>query len=223
MKIKIIIDFIMTIFLLMLMGYQITGEKFHELFGTGMIILFIVHNILNIRWYSNLFKGKYNALRILRTGINFAVLVAILSLAYSGIVMSRYVFSSLPINSGMALARVIHLSASYWGFVLMNIHLGLHWGMVVGIFNKLLKGRKVFIMEIIAIITAVYGAFCFYQLNILSYMFLKVEFVFFDFEKSAFSVFLELISMMELWVFIGYYTAKGIGKISSIKKRGENL
>ena len=58
-KIKMVIDVLMTALLLCLMAYQITGQALHEWFGAGMLVLLIAHNILNIRWYGNLFKGKY--------------------------------------------------------------------------------------------------------------------------------------------------------------------
>ena len=66
-KIKMGIDLLMTVLLLLLMAYQITGQELHECFGAGMLVLFLVHNILNIRWYGNLFKGKYRPLRIIQT------------------------------------------------------------------------------------------------------------------------------------------------------------
>lgn len=221
MKIKIGVDFLMTVLLLLLMAYQVVGESLHEWFGAGMLVLFIIHTVLNIKWYKNLFKGKYKTSRILQTVLNFAVLVSILSLAYSGIVMSRHLFTFLPIDRGMALARVMHLAGSYWGFVLMSLHLGLHWGMMIGLFRKISGGKKppvlVWIMRLLALAIAGYGAYCFIKADIFSYMFLKTEFVFFDFEKSAFSVFSEYIVMMGLWVFIGYYAAKGIAKLSAGK------
>ena len=136
MKVKMFIDILMTVFVLMLMAYQATGEKLHEWLGTGMAVLFLAHNLLNIRWYGSLMKGKYSLLRIFRTVINFSVFVVMLALAYSGIVMSRHVFSALPINGGMAAARVLHLAGSYWGFVLMSVHLGLHWSMITGMICK---------------------------------------------------------------------------------------
>lgn len=220
MKIKIGIDFLMTVLLLLLMAYQVVGETLHEWFGAAMLVLFLVHNILNIKWYKNLFKGKYKPVRILGTVLNFAVLASILSLAYSGIVMSRHLFAFLPINRGMALARVMHLSGSYWGFVLISLHLGLHWGMIIGMFRKLTGGKRlpvlVWTLRLFAAVIAGYGAFCFIKADIFSYMFLKSEFVFFDFEKSAFSVFSEYIAMMGLWIWIGYYVAKGLGKLSSL-------
>lgn len=227
MKIKIGIDFLMTVLLLLLMAYQVVGETLHEWFGAAMLVLFLIHNTLNIKWYKNLFKGKYKPMRILGTVLNFAVLASILSLAYSGIVMSRHLFAFLPINRGMALARVMHLSGSYWGFVLMSLHLGLHWGMIIGIFRKLAGGKRlpvlVWILRLFAAAIAGYGAFCFIRADIFSYMFLKSEFVFFDFEKSAVTVFSEYIAMMGLWIWIGYYAAKSLGKISSLpSNRKEN-
>lgn len=142
MKIKMGIDLLMTALLLCLMAYQITGEALHEWFGAGMLLLFIAHHILNIRWYGNLFKGNYKLLRILQTIVNFSVLISMLCLGYSGIVLSRHVFAAFPIGGPMATARSMHMAASYWGFVLMSLHLGMHWGMIVGMFRRLLKGRK---------------------------------------------------------------------------------
>ena len=136
-KIKMVIDVLMTALLLCLMAYQITGQALHEWFGAGMLVLLIAHNILNIRWYGNLFKGKYRLLRIIQTTFNFSVLISMLCLGYSGIVMSRYVFAALPISGPMATARRMHMAASYWGFVLMSFHLGMHWGMVTGMFRRL--------------------------------------------------------------------------------------
>lgn len=220
------IDLLMTALLLCLMAYQVTGQKLHEWFGAGMLILFIVHNILNIRWYGNLFKGKYKWLRIVQTIVNVSVLISMLCLGYSGIVMSRYVFAALPIHGPMATARSMHMAASYWGFVLMSIHLGMHWGMIVGMFRRLLKGRKlpnvsVWGLRLASIVIAGYGLVCFIQKDIASYMFLKNQFVFFNFEQSALSVFIEYIAMMGFWIFASFYMVRGIGKISVLSKRKE--
>ena len=223
LKVKMLVDILMTVVLLLMMAYQVTGDKFHEWLGVFIFLLFIVHNVLNIRWYGNLFKGKYGLLRIVWTLINFAVFIAMICLMYSGIVMSRYVFAALPINSGMALARVMHLSGSYWGFVLMSVHLGLHWSVITGMFRKLGEGRNLtvisWIMRLLAALIAGYGALCFRQADIFSYLFLKVEFAFIDYEKNAALVLFQYMAIMGLWVFIAYYTSKGIAKFSAISQK----
>lgn len=222
MKLKMGIDFLMTVLLLLLMAYQITGEALHEYIGAGMLILFMLHNFLNIRWYGSLVKGKYTALRVIRTAVNLSCLAAMLIQAYSGIVLSRYIFADLPITGGMATARVMHLAGSYWGFVLMSVHLGLHWGMIMGMFRKLFGGKTfallVWILRLLAAGIAVYGALCFYQADIVSYMILKVEFAFLDYEKSGIMILAEYLSMMGLWVFLSYYVSKALGRVSATSK-----
>jgi hypothetical protein len=208
---KLSIDLVMTLLLLVQMAFQVTGQTSHEWTGAVLIVFFLIHNILNIRWYKNLFKGAYTAIRIFQTIINLLVLVSVISLAVSGAIMSRHVFSFFHIQGGMAFARLLHLAASYWAFVLMSMHLGLHWGMIIALFQKPLKQTlpfPVFMPRIIALAIAGYGAWIFYKANIVSYMFLINQFAFLDYEKNPIVVFAEYIAMMGLWICAAYYVAK---------------
>lgn len=134
--IKLAVDVLMTLAMLFLMGYHFWGEILHEWVGAGMFLLFILHHILNGYWYKSLFKRKYNALRILTLCIDLLVLISMMSQMYSGVLMSRYVFDFLPFNGGMSLVRRLHILGAYWGFLLMSLHLGLHWNMILGMFRK---------------------------------------------------------------------------------------
>lgn len=218
-KIKICVDLLMTVLTLSLMAYQIVGQELHEWFGAGMLILFLLHNALNVKWYGHLFKGKYTPLRMMQTIVNLGVLTTMLCLGFSGIVLSRHVFSFVH-GGPMATARTMHLAASYWGFVLMSLHAGLHWGMILGIIRKLKKKKlriSVWILRLTALAIAGYGLLCFISADIPSYMFLKNQFVFFDFEQSTVSVFAEYAAMMGFWIFIGHYFTKGIGKLNFLR------
>ena len=57
-KIRIIIDISMTVLLPLLMAYSLIGETFHEVVGTLIFVLFIVHHIINRKWYGALFTPK---------------------------------------------------------------------------------------------------------------------------------------------------------------------
>lgn len=59
MKIKRIADVGMTILLLCLMAYQVTGKIAHEWIGIGMTVLVIVHQILNRKWYAAIFTNQH--------------------------------------------------------------------------------------------------------------------------------------------------------------------
>ena len=134
---KIAVDIFMTLCLLFLMPYELIGEAIHEWIGAGMFLLFILHHILNRKWTGNLTKGRYKPLRIIQTILVMLILVCILGSMISGIILSRHVFDFLEIRGLSAPARVIHMTCAYWGFVLMSLHLGIHWGMMMGIAGKI--------------------------------------------------------------------------------------
>ena len=106
-KIKIIVDIFMMILLILLMLFQITGFKAHEWIGAGMLVLFLAHNFLNVKWYKNIFKGSYSSVRIIQTTVNIAVLAAMMCTMISGIIMVTLCFYSNPIKKTPLLTREI--------------------------------------------------------------------------------------------------------------------
>lgn len=222
---KIVIDMIMTVLLLFLMARQITGDFAHEWIGAAMFVLWIAHHILNRSWYSHLFKGKYTPVRILQTVTNFAVLLSMLGLMVSGIILSREVFAFLPISGGIALARSLHVLSAFWGFVLMALHLGLHWNMILGMVRKATgpfssKAMRV-ILRIVAVLIAGYGLYAFLKNQFLSYMFLTSTFVFFDFERPVLLFFAEYIAIMGMFIFLAHYVSKGVQRLTGKRKKLE--
>lgn len=220
--VKIIIDVLMTFALLFLTGYQLWGEFAHEVAGAVMFLLFIAHHILNLGWYKNLFRGKYTPMRILQLVVDVLVLTVMIMLMYSGITMSRYVFDFLPVSGGLALARRLHILGSYWGFILMSMHLGLHWNMVLGMFRKaggIKKPSKVrtAICFIAGLIVSGYGVYVLVKRDFLTYMLLKSEFVFLDYSESPVLFYLDYIAVMGLCIFVAHYIAKLFRKIQGRK------
>ena len=210
LKFKITIDILLTVMLPVLMAYALTGQKVHEWIGTGMFATFIIHNALNANWYLNLFRGKYTLQRILQTVINLMVFASMIGLMISGIIMSRYVFSFMPINGRASFARELHMLSAYWGFILMSLHLGMHGNMIKGIANKssgIQSGFRPYktVLPLIAIIIATYGLYAFIKNDIASYMLLKNMFVFFDPDQPAILFFAEYLAMMMLFACVTYY------------------
>lgn len=58
LKIRLLADSGMTLALLLLMSYQLVGEKAHEWIGMAMFLLVIGHHVLNRRWMGNITRGK---------------------------------------------------------------------------------------------------------------------------------------------------------------------
>ena len=223
MRLKMLVDLAMTVLLLCQMAYMLIGEAAHEWMGTGMFLLFLVHHGLNFHWHKNLAKGKYTPLRILQTVKNVLIFFSMLGLMVSGILMSRTVFAFLPINGGMSFARLLHMTAAYWGYILMSVHLGLHWGMVMGIFRKAFglkspSALRAWVLRLVSLVICVLGICTFAAHNISDYLFLRTQFVFFDMAKPLWQFFLEYLCMLGLWVCLGYYAGQLLQKVSSHKK-----
>lgn len=216
MTVKIAADIAMTVALLLLMTYELIGQVAHEWIGIGMFVLFVLHHILNRKWSKNLLKGKYTALRIMQTSLVIFVLLSMLGSMISGVILSRHALSFLHISSGRAFARSLHMISAYWGFVFMSLHLGFHWSMMMGMAKKLVKGpseiRK-WVLRAIAVLIAGYGAYAFIKRDIGSYMLLRNQFVFFDFEEPLILFLLDYTASMGLFVFVGHYLSEVLKKL----------
>ncbi len=206
---KLAIDLVMTLLLLCQMAYLLIGETAHEWIGAAMFLLFLLHHLLNWRWYKNLVRGRYTPLRWVQTVVNFLVLAAMVALMVSGILLSREVFAFLPIHGGTGFARTLHMLGAYWGFLLMSVHLGLHWGMVRALLGRAGGRRKPspvrtwVLRGLLAIFCAV-GVYAFFKHNIADYLFLRSRFVFFDMEQPLALFLGEYLAMMVLWACLAY-------------------
>ena len=74
-RLRTAIDIAMTVTLIGLMSYSLIGELTHEILGTVMIILFVIHHILNRRWFGALTKGIYPIFRVFQTSVFILMLI----------------------------------------------------------------------------------------------------------------------------------------------------
>lgn len=198
----------MTAALLLLMTYGLIGEAAHEWIGVAMFVLFVVHHILNSHWNRNLFKGKYALVRSFQTILVILVWLSMLGSMFSGVILSRHVFSSITIRGWRSLARNLHMISAYWGFVLMSLHLGLHWNMMMGMARKLVQRKSIArtrVLRTIAILIAGYGIYAFIRRGIGRYMLMLDHFVYFDFDEPILFFIADYVAVMRLFVFLGHY------------------
>lgn len=206
-KIKMTVDLFMTVLMVVQMAYPVTGQLAHEWVGAGMFLLFIAHHGLNGHWYKGIGKGRCNSLHLIQTGTDVLLLADIMALMFSGMRMSRYVFTYLPRLSSFSLARKVHLLASYWGFVLMSIHLGLHWSMITGTF-RWISGRSSYALTALSRCVSVgiglYGTYSVWTHQLWQYLFLRTEFVWMDPAWSGPRFFLDHLAMMGLFALLAH-------------------
>lgn len=220
-KVRASVDIGMTLLLLFLMGYLFWGDTLHEWAGTLMFVLFILHHGLNFRWYRGLGKGRMMISRAIQLIVNVLLFLAMLGLMISGIWLSNHVFAFLPIHGGLSFARILHMVSAYWGFVLMALHLGMHWAIFSGMMKKHARGRinQKALLALSALIAA-YGLYAFVQRGLFVYLYAGTQFVFFDFSESPFKFYLDYLAMMGSWIFIAHHGMRGMRMLTK-KRKGD--
>ena len=217
-RIKKIVDVCMTVLLLCLMSYQVVGEVLHEWIGLSMAVLLIAHHILNIKWYGSLFKGKYNTYRIIMTVINTLLLASMALTAFCGMSMSNHAVPFLYGMTGMVFARTAHLALSFWSFILMGLHLGLHLPAMTA---KIKPGKTAKrICTGLFAVTAGVGLWLFIKNGIPEYIIFRTHFAFFDYDKAAVLVFLENLAIEFFFAFIG---ANAVRFIRSLNRKTNGI
>lgn len=220
---RMTIDITMTILSIILMGgnYLFPADIVHEILGVALFVLWAVHITLNRRWYSALFRGKYNPYRVMQTIINCCILICTIFLMISGIILSNHVFTFLNIQGGLGFARIAHLLASHWYYLFMSLHIGLHVGMIFG--NKGTSTsagpstgsgttRTAIIPRILLALACAYGVYAFIVRGVWKYLILQQQFFFFDLERGYILFAIDYISIIILFATLSLLLAKSLKK-----------
>jgi len=166
---KILTDIFMTAILAYLANRQNgTGLLLHAVLGIALFVLFVLHHLLNASYIKSLFKGNYNARRIVLLATNAALFAAMLLMAASSLMILGLVFNVafLPVNFAW---RNIHAACSSWIFMIAAFHVSLHAHSGLLRLERKIP-RTVFFAASILIFIA--GIFAFSQSKILSNLFL---------------------------------------------------
>ena len=206
-KFRIPLDILMTLLAIILMGGTMLfpDDRVHQICGISLIVIWVVHVVLNRRWYGSLFKGNYQPYRIMQIIVNLAVLLCALLLMISGLLMAWFIPSSW-VGGALGFARITHLLASHWYYVFMAFHIGLHGAML----TSKIKIHGL-IPRIICILISLYGIYAFIIRGIWKYMFGLQQFFFFDFNRGYVLFALDYISIIVLFGTVSYYLSRLIG------------
>ena len=197
----------MTILLLLLMCYPTMDSQIHEMMGVMMIICFIIHHVLNRKWYHTLSQGHYPLLRKIILIINTLLFIDLILVFISGLTMSEIFpfFNFIRAST----ARRLHMSLTYWGFILMAIHLGLHLqSMLIPIQKRIKKSQSSFILMYLPYVLSIYGLIMFMNHQWFDYLFGFNEFLFFDSSITIFRMIIDIASIFLFFTVLTYLLIK---------------
>ena len=198
------LDILMTLLSIILMGGTVLfpDDRIHQICGISLIVLWVVHIVLNRRWYSSLFKGKYQPYRIMQLVVNCGVLICALLLMISGLLMAWFIPADW-VGGALGFARTTHLLAPHWYYIFMAFHIGLHGAMIAS--KMIIHGL---VPRIICILISLYGIYAFILRGVWKYMFGLQQFFFFDFNRGYVLFALDYISIIVLFGTTVYYLGK---------------
>lgn len=134
LRIRLILDFTSLALVVLCLAYWWLGNLSHELFGTALLALVIVHNVFNRRWYSNVARNLGDGPRLLNAATIACLATAMTVMLVSSALISRDLFPFLSLNGAFAV-REIHMFAAYWLLMILALHLGTRWSVVMRVFR----------------------------------------------------------------------------------------
>ncbi|WP_113131859.1 DUF4405 domain-containing protein [Hyphomicrobiales bacterium] len=213
------LDFLAVGLFVVAMAYWWMDNRSHELIGTSMFALLLFHNVFNRRWYGGIARTRRQARPLVTVGLNLTLLVTMLTLLTTSILISQSLFGFFAV--GGPSARDAHILAAYWALIIVSIHLGLHWSIVMNVVRSLLGlhrnhlGRTA-VLRLASCGIAACGVYSSLELDIGSRLLLIPTMQFWDFNEGAAGFFLRIASIAGLYVAAGYY---GISAIQAPRRR----
>ncbi len=198
--IKKIVDGVLTFLLLFLMAFQVTGDVLHEWLGISMTATLILHHILNRKWYKSVFNGKYTPYRITMTAVNTLLLLSIALTALSGMSMSSHAVPFMYGLINVMTARIWHLAFSYWSFILMGLHIGLHMKAMTA---KLTDKEKTIFKVFLTLVSGV-GLWLFLKSGIVNYITFRTHFASLDYQTANWLIILQNLAILIFFVHTGF-------------------
>lgn len=209
---KFMLDGVMLALIMVEFAYELTGSTAHEWLGLSLLGLFLVHGGWNWSWFRSLLKGRYRGVRITLLVINGLLLVSAVLMIVSGIVNSNLLFRATGIVLEW-LPRELHTASANWFLVLMAIHLGLHWKLVLVEADRLFQLRtssswRRHILPILAAFISGFGVYASLERSLYARMIAYYSFENWDFEVSVVGFFVQYPAIVGLYASVAHYALR---------------
>ena len=207
---RLVLDCIAAGLLLFAFAYFWQGNAAHELAGIGMFLLVVVHNVFHRRWFSAPVKGPRERRGQFNIAMTFVLLAGMLALLATSLVISETLFADLRLDNDFT-ARQIHAGIAYWLLIIVAIHLGLRWPLLMAVARKLLgiveaNAARAAVLRLIAIGIAVQGVCSVLTLNLRSRLLFQMSLDWWNFEESVVGFFGHCTAIAGLCMFLTHYT-----------------
>lgn len=207
---RLVLDGLAAGLLLFTFSYFWQGNAAHELAGIGMFMLLVVHGVFHRRWFAARPKGPRERRGKFNIAVTFGLLAGMLALLGTSLVISETLFAGLRLDDDFT-ARQIHAGIAYWLLVIVAVHLGLRWPLLMGVARKLFgiaeaSAARTAVLRLIAVGIALQGVRSVLALNLRARLLFQVSLDWWNFEASVAGFFGHCLAIAGLCIFLTYYT-----------------
>ena len=123
--------------------------------------------------------------------------------------VSNTLFVTLALDNSFR-AKQFHALAAYWGLIIVAVHVGMRWillmGIARGVFGiKSASSARTWVLRLVALAIAIQGIRSSFVLNIGSKLFLQPLPDWWDFGESSAGFFLHCFAVAGLYAAVSYY------------------
>lgn len=209
---RLAFDLIAAGLLLIGLSYWWLGNVAHELAGTAMFLLLIGHNVFNRRWYGTIPKARHEVRGLFNIAVTFLLMLAMLVLLITSVLISNALSGIMSPYGGFTV-RQIHTLAAYWVLVIVSVHRGLRWPMLMGVARKLTgisqpNAVRTLALRLIAVLIAIHGVWSSFELTVGTKLSMQMTLDWWNFEESVAGFFIHCVAIAGLYMTLTYYAMK---------------
>lgn len=218
LPLRLLLDLASASLLLFGLSYWWLGNMAHELAGTAMFLLLILHNVFNRRWWGRLPKVRREARGLFNVVVTLLLLGSMLALLVTSVLISNTLAGVMPAYGGFTV-RQIHTVVAYWVLVIVAVHIGLRWPMIMGAARGLFRiagpsKAQAVVLRLSVAAVAAHGVWSSFVLGMGTKLTMQVSLDWWNFEESAAAFFVHCVAIAGLYIALTHYGMKGLRSIA---------
>lgn len=213
-RVRLLLDFLAVALIIACLAYWWLDNLSHELFGTALLLLVILHNVFNKRWYGGVAKRKMDAVRIVNLATIVCLAIGMTVMLVTSFLVSRDLFPFTALSGAFAV-RETHMFAGYWVLLVIAVHLGTRWSVVMNVVRSTFGVQQSVVLAWIArcltLAIIIWGVRSFSEMGFGSKLMLTYSLDMWDFSETTLGFFLNYASIVGMFVALTHY---GLAAIS---------
>lgn len=194
--------------LLLCMAYWWLGNLTHEVAGTALFGLLVAHNVLHRRWYASL-RRQLAPRSTLDKLLVVALLSAMSTLLITSVLISQTIFAAIAPGDAYV-ARRVHVAAAYWALIIVALHIGIRWRVVLGVMRQCAQVLQLpwnpprAVLPLVIAMVVVAGVYSSFQLGVGGKLVSRVSLDGWDFVESTIAFFVHHLAVVGLYASLSH-------------------